>query len=603
MDTPVPSRTPTTPTVTATPTPTPPVCTYGSPKWENGAWKCPPRPDPPEGCGKYGNPECLAKADYVSLPGDSGAPVFARVMGSSTDVILVGVHNAGESDGASQEIALFVPIDRIYAEALLNGYEWELPALRPLPVLDDNQTESLTIDRSDGSAVAVFDGPDFSTSRGIVYDVGLFQRKNGRWAATPFRRRIGVRGGTKVVTVSFASGAIPADASVTDFKVRVRMNAKLVSGITATDKLDHFSAWGPDSTVTPLSTTSTGSERVALAGISGVTTGKSRELGISASGLATTSGYALELSSSANAGFDSDCKILSKSMAVPEKADSFTDTVNIYGCTKGQAEFKAELKRDGQMVARARTRIQVSPPPTPILSITPGAAITEGGMASFTIAASPVPASPITVRVGVSESGSFGAGGAATISVSGASAAYAIATTDDSTDEPDGTVTATLQDGSGYTVSPTAGTATVSVADNDDPAPAVSIKGPVSSVRRGNTAWFTVKLGQATERDVTVSYKVGYVPSGGNLVRCDSYYPGVDRDPGPGYDRHTDCPGDPDKTFSITIPAGRTEGRIGVWLPANGWVQGFPQLSVTLTALDGVKLTGLLPIAVAAIRR
>lgn len=44
-----------------------------------------------------------------------------------------------------------------------------------------------------------------------------------------------------------------------------------------------------------------------------------------------------------------------------------------------------------------------------------------------------------------------------------------IATTDDSSDETDGSVTATIATGTGYTVSSSKGSATVTVADNDDP--------------------------------------------------------------------------------------------------------------------------------------
>ena len=313
--------------------------------------------------------ECLARADYVSLRGDSGAPVFVR--GAGRTVELVGVHMAGELDWVFPEYALFVPIDRIYAEALLNGYEWELAALRPLPQLgDDNDdadddTESLWIDRGKGAATATFSDQDFSWSKGIVYEVGLFQRKNGQWGAKPIADvQVAYAYDDAYQEVAKFTGlAIPADASATDFKVRVRMNAKPVSGITATDALNHFSAWGPDSTVTPVFVAA-GPERIALAGIAGVTAGQSQELGVSASGLDADSDYVMALSSSSNAGFDSTCRAQSKSMALPEKADRFTDTIDVYGCTAGKATFSAELKRDGRMVARARTRTEIAPAPT-----------------------------------------------------------------------------------------------------------------------------------------------------------------------------------------------------------------------------------------------
>ncbi len=108
--------------------------------------------------------------------------------------------------------------------------------------------------------------------------------------------------------------------------------------------------------------------------------------------------------------------------------------------------------------------VAVSDDDVPELSISAGGGITEGGAASFTITATPAPASPITVKVGISQSGDFGASGAATITISGASTTYTVSTTNNQIDEADGSVTATLQDGTGYTVSSSNGAATVDVA-------------------------------------------------------------------------------------------------------------------------------------------
>ncbi len=104
---------------------------------------------------------------------------------------------------------------------------------------------------------------------------------------------------------------------------------------------------------------------------------------------------------------------------------------------------------------------------TPEITISGGSGITEGGTATFTISASPAPDSPITVNVGVRQSGSWGASGAATVSVSGASTTYTVTTSDDQVDEADGSVTATLQAGQGYTIG-AASSATVAVAVADD---------------------------------------------------------------------------------------------------------------------------------------
>ena len=112
-------------------------------------------------------------------------------------------------------------------------------------------------------------------------------------------------------------------------------------------------------------------------------------------------------------------------------------------------------------------------PPVPVVRVTGGGAVTEGGDAAFTVTAAPVPAANLAVSVTVSASGDYGAvTGARTVTVPPTgSATFTVATTDDSTDEADGSVTATVNAGSGYTVSASRGAATVSVADNDDPAP------------------------------------------------------------------------------------------------------------------------------------
>ena len=147
--------------------------------------------------------------------------------------------------------------------------------------------------------------------------------------------------------------------------------------------------------------------------------------------------------------------------------------------------------------------VSVADDDAPELSISAGGGITEGGTASFTITANPAPASPLTVRVGVSQRGAFGASGAATITVSGASTTYTVSTTDDELDEANGSVTATLQDGSDYTVSSTSGAATVSVADDDEaPTPDTELGVSIeeASATEGGYLEFTVRLSRAGDR-------------------------------------------------------------------------------------------------------
>ena len=88
------------------------------------------------------------------------------------------------------------------------------------------------------------------------------------------------------------------------------------------------------------------------------------------------------------------------------------------------------------------------------------ASVTEGGSAAFTVSASPAPASSLTVGLTISQTGSFvvaGGTGSKTVTVpTSGSATYSVATVDDSTDEANGSVRATLVAGSGYTLHTTA---------------------------------------------------------------------------------------------------------------------------------------------------
>ena len=148
--------------------------------------------------------------------------------------------------------------------------------------------------------------------------------------------------------------------------------------------------------------------------------------------------------------------------------------------------------------------------PTPVVSITGGSGVTEGGDAVFTVTASPAPTANLDVSVTVSQSGDYGATtGKRTVTVpTTGSVALTVGTTDDAADETDGSVTATVNAGGGYTVSSTQGVATVAVADNDDaPTPVVSVSGG-SGVTEGGDAVFTVTASPAPAADLDVSVTV-----------------------------------------------------------------------------------------------
>ncbi|MCY4176141.1 MAG: hypothetical protein OXD37_07370, partial [Acidimicrobiaceae bacterium] len=144
-------------------------------------------------------------------------------------------------------------------------------------------------------------------------------------------------------------------------------------------------------------------------------------------------------------------------------------------------------------------------PATPVVSIAAGGNITEGGNAVFTLVAAPAPAAQFDVTVTVTTSGSYGVtAGTRTVTIpTSGTATLTLATTDNNTDEANGTITATLVDGAAYDLSSTT-TATVNIADNETPAVSITSAGDVTE---GGNAVFTLVAAPAPHAslDVTVT--------------------------------------------------------------------------------------------------
>ncbi len=152
---------------------------------------------------------------------------------------------------------------------------------------------------------------------------------------------------------------------------------------------------------------------------------------------------------------------------------------------------------------------QTAVQPEPEISIVAGADIDEGSDAVFTVTADPVPVAALDVTVAVTATGDFGVSpGSRTVTIpTSGSATLTVATADDSADDVDGSVTATISAGSGYTVSATTGAATVAVQDDDVPEmPEISIAAG-ADVGEGSDATFTVSADPAPSAglDVTVA--------------------------------------------------------------------------------------------------
>ena len=170
-------------------------------------------------------------------------------------------------------------------------------------------------------------------------------------------------------------------------------------------------------------------------------------------------------------------------------------------------EVAATLKR----IEGGGTQTPPARNPDPVVTIAAGAPVSEGAPAGFTLTAAPAPAADLAVKVSVAQSGAFAqasALGARTVTIPAgeASASFAVATVEDAADEPDGSVTASLAAGTGYTVSSSRGTATVAVADNDEPAPGIVTKRSIAREGTDDAVVFTVRLTVAASQTVTVDY-------------------------------------------------------------------------------------------------
>ena len=132
------------------------------------------------------------------------------------------------------------------------------------------------------------------------------------------------------------------------------------------------------------------------------------------------------------------------------------------------------------------------------------ATVAEGTAVSFTLTAAPAPASALTVNLSWTQSGTFLTGARpATVTIPPAGTATVSASTaDDSTDEPNGSVTLTVASGSGYAVgSPSS--ATVTVTDND--VPQVTIAAGPATVAEGTAVSFTLTAVPAPASALTVN--------------------------------------------------------------------------------------------------
>ena len=209
-----------------------------------------------------------------------------------------------------------------------------------------------------------------------------------------------------------------------------------------------------------------------------------------------------------------------------------------------------------------------APSADPEISIAGSPDVTEGGSVSFTLTATPPPSANLDVSINVTQSGPYTTQtGAQTVTIgTTGTGSFAISTDNDTTDEPDGSVTATVNPGTGYTVSSTAGTATVNVADDDDPpARQESVRPRVTiadaEAEEGEPITFTVSVSPAHNSDITLNYET---VNGSAIAHSD-------------VDDYTAASG------TVTISAESTSGTITISTTEDSDIELDDQFTVVLT--------------------
>ncbi len=144
--------------------------------------------------------------------------------------------------------------------------------------------------------------------------------------------------------------------------------------------------------------------------------------------------------------------------------------------------------------------IVVSAATVPTVTVTGPSPITEGENAVFTFNVSPVSTANLPVNVTPRQSGGFFHASALnvtqrTISAGNTSQSFRPSSINDAVDEPDGSVTLTVNIGSGYTVG-NPSTTTIVVKDND-PTVVSLTRVDSGALNEGDQAEFTVSLGRA----------------------------------------------------------------------------------------------------------
>ena len=231
-----------------------------------------------------------------------------------------------------------------------------------------------------------------------------------------------------------------------------------------------------------------------------------RPAGVTYAGLNTAS-PSITFTGGASSSASASVRVLASSDAAAES----DETINI---ALGTLDANSGTNLDGGASGSGSAAFTIADDDGtgPVISVTAGAAVTEGANASFTVTAAPAPSANLTVNLSVGASGDFVAGtntGGKTVTIpTGGSATYTVATVGDGVDEPNGSVTLTAVAGQGYSVG-NSGSGTVTVNDNDNTS--VTLSAPASNIgETGGSKALTVTLGRALVSGETLTVPVNF---------------------------------------------------------------------------------------------
>ena len=215
-----------------------------------------------------------------------------------------------------------------------------------------------------------------------------------------------------------------------------------------------------------------------------------------------------------------------------------------------------------------------------VVRITGGADITEGNVARFTLTGAPAPSQDITVNLRVTQSGAFagdGELGARTVTLGAdATVTVDIPTVDDSTLEDDGSLTITVEPGTGYTPHATDASATVAVADDEVPSlPTIHIADVEAP--EGEELHFTFTLSHAVDHEVVVYWETRF---GSNAHDDENGH-------GPSYGEATSRSDFRYADSKVTVYPGGTRGEFWVQTFEDSHDEGREHFTVVLTEAEG----------------